>query len=77
MLSAALAMPQELPSKTEETHTAERMADAIQECMKLRNGPCGILEVMKMGLFTLDEIARYWPEANSIVQKKSKRPGQC
>ena len=77
MLSAALTMSQELLSNVEDTDTAERMADAIQECMKLQNGPCSILEVMKIGLFSLDEIARYWSEANSIVQMKTKRPGQC
>jgi len=76
MLSAALTMPKELSPMSEENDTAERMADAIQDCMKQNYGRCRIRDVEAMG-FTRDEVARYWPLAWQIIETTRPRPRQC
>jgi hypothetical protein len=73
MMQAALAMKSDIPLQQENQHTAERMADAIQERMSL-TGQCSIQDMKAKG-FSISDIARYWPEACAIVE--TKRPRQC
>jgi len=54
-------------------HTAERMATAIMECLDVTD-QCSIQDLRVMG-FSLDELARYWPEAWKIVEaRRPRRP---
>jgi hypothetical protein len=50
---------------------AERIAAAMIRCLDL-TGQCGIHELRAAG-FSLDELARYWPEACKIVEGRRSR----
>ena len=52
-------------------HVAERIASAIGEQLQKR-GQCSIMDIKAMG-FSLNDIARYWPEACRIAERKSPR----
>jgi hypothetical protein len=52
-------------------HVAERIASAIVEQLQKR-GQCSIMDIKAMG-FSLNDIARYWPEACRIAERKSPR----
>jgi len=54
-----------------QAHVAERIAAAIVEQLQKR-GQCSIMDIKAMG-FLLDDIARYWPEACRIAERKSPR----
>ena len=58
----------------EPAHVAERMAATIMERMQ-QKGECRILDVEAMG-FSRDQVARYWPDAWKIVEKRMPRPWQ-
>jgi len=51
---------------------AERMADMIVACLE-ETGHCRIIDLRSRG-FTLDELARYWPEACRLAEIKRPRP---
>ena len=51
-------------------HVVERIAAAIVEQLQKR-GQCSIMDIKAMG-FLLDDIARYWPEACRIAERKSR-----
>ena len=53
------------------THVAEQIAAVIVEQIQKR-GQCSIMDVKAMG-FSLNDIARYWPEACRIAERKSPR----
>ncbi|MDD3183049.1 MAG: hypothetical protein PHD48_09640 [Alphaproteobacteria bacterium] len=64
---------QNIPSGHDEPkHVAERMADAIVEQLKI-NGECRVVHLRALG-FSLDDVARYWPEACKIAENKKRRP---
>lgn len=69
MNSAAQRLPQD---NNEPVQVAERMAAVIIEQVK-QKGECGITHLRALG-FSLDEIARYWPEACKIVENDGRRP---
>ncbi len=52
-------------------HVAERIASAIVEQLQKR-GQCSIMDIKTLG-FSLNDIARYWPEACRIAERKSPR----
>ena len=52
-------------------HVVERIAAAIVEQLQKR-GQCSITDIKAMG-FSLNDIARYWPEACRIAERKSPR----
>jgi hypothetical protein len=56
------------------THVAERMAVTIMKRMQ-QKGECHITDVEAMG-FSRDQVARYWPDAWKIVEKRMPRPGR-
>jgi len=53
------------------THVAERIATAIVEQLQ-KKGQCSIMDVKTMG-FTLNDIARYWPDACRIAERENSR----
>jgi len=57
------------------TDIPARMAEAILSAIAQR-GRCGILDLKAKG-FSLDDIARYWPEATAIAEDKTKRQLPC
>ncbi|MDD3287473.1 MAG: hypothetical protein PHX43_00505 [Alphaproteobacteria bacterium] len=69
MNSAAQRLPQD---NSELAHVAERMAAAIIERIK-QKGECSITHLRALG-FSLDDAARYWPEACKIVENDGRRP---
>ena len=52
-------------------HVAERIAAAIVEQLQ-KKGQCSIMDVKTMG-FTLNDIARYWPDACRIAERENSR----
>ena len=52
-------------------HIAERMAEVIVKQI-LQHGQCSIMDIKAMG-FSLNDIARYWPEACRIAERKRPR----
>jgi len=65
-------VPSSPPDKWAHLPMAEQIAEAIVECLNT-NGECWIIDVRAMG-FSLNDIARYWPEACSIAERKRPRP---
>jgi hypothetical protein len=60
--------------ENEPMHVAVRMAEAIMERMA-QKGECRIAHLRAMN-FSLDDIARYWPNAWKIVEERMPRPGR-
>lgn len=50
---------------------AEQIAEAMTECFE-KNGACWIIDIRAMG-FSLNDIARYWPDACDIVESRKIR----
>ena len=50
---------------------AERIAEAIITRLE-QHGQCSIMDIKAMG-FSLNDIARYWPEACHIAERKRPR----
>lgn len=67
---SALRMTKE-QQDAEPVHAAERMARAIMECLDGAD-QCTIQDLRSMG-FSLDELARHWPEAWKIVEARRPR----
>ncbi|MDE1900961.1 MAG: hypothetical protein KGI37_04860 [Alphaproteobacteria bacterium] len=61
-------------SQNETEHVVERMATAIAERMD-QKGECSIMHLRDMG-FSLDNIARHWPQACKLVEIKRPNPWQ-
>ncbi len=62
------------PETNQQMHVAERMADAIVERLQ-QKGECGVAHLRSLG-FSLDDIARYWPQACKLAEAKRPRPRQ-
>ena len=58
----------------EPVHVAELMATAIAERMD-QKGECSIMHLRDMG-FSLNDIARYWPQACKLAEAKRPNPWQ-
>jgi hypothetical protein len=53
------------------THVAERIATAIVEQLR-KKGQCSIMDIKAMG-FSLNDIARYWPDACRMAERARPR----
>lgn len=61
-----------MKNEDEPVHVAERMAAAIAERME-QKGECRIKHLRAMG-FSLDDIARHWPQACKLAEARRPRP---
>jgi len=52
-------------------HISERIADVIVERIR-QHGQCSIMDVRSMG-FSLNDIARYWPDACRIAERENSK----
>jgi hypothetical protein len=71
MMHVPLAMSG--PPPEQEDHIAERMAAFIVEQLE-KAGVCSTHDVRANG-FSLNDVARYWPEACRIAEIKQPGPG--
>ena len=55
-------------------HVAERIAAAIVEQLQ-KSGQCSIMHLCDIG-FSLNDIARYWPQACKLAEAKRPNPRQ-
>lgn len=52
-------------------HISERIAEAIIDRLR-QHGQCSIMDVRSMG-FSLNDIARHWPEACKIAERENSK----
>lgn len=69
MQSAAQAMSQGQTPKPERLNPAERLAKAIVQI----GIPCSIESLLAKG-FSIEDVSRYWDEANQLASTKRPRP---
>lgn len=67
-------MPDGPPPKWAHLPMAEQIAEAIVECMN-KNGQCWIIDIRAMG-FSLNDIARHWPDACTMAARKRPKPSE-
>ncbi|MBV8060451.1 MAG: hypothetical protein JO253_02855 [Alphaproteobacteria bacterium] len=67
-----VAAPENPPAKWAHLPMVEQIAEAIVDCMN-KNGQCWIIDIRAMG-FSLNDIARHWPEACALAERKRPRP---
>lgn len=65
-------IPAQPPQQWAHLPMPEQIAAAIVDCMN-RHGECWIIDIRAMG-FSLNDIARHWPAACAIAEKKRPRP---
>lgn len=65
-------VPDGPPEKWVHLPVPEQIAEAIVECMNTY-GECWIIDIRAMG-FSLNDIARHWPAACAMAEKKRPRP---
>jgi len=70
-----IAAHKTMSNNDDDTDVPERMAEAIVQIIQLR-GKCSVLDLKTKG-FSLDEIARYWPEASEIAEEITKSQLPC
>ncbi|MBV8061547.1 MAG: hypothetical protein JO126_03455 [Alphaproteobacteria bacterium] len=66
-----LDVPEYPPQKWAHLPMAEQIAEAIVDCMN-KTGQCWIIDIRAMG-FSLNDIARYWPDACAMAERKRPR----
>lgn len=52
-------------------HISERIAEVIVKQIR-QHGQCSIMDVRAMG-FSLNDIARYWPDACRIAERENSK----